>query len=85
MMTTPATAIKDEVRWLIEVQIEAFGQPAPLTASQLREFHDRSEKLKMLCRELDGSRVRSVMEQLSEMASLHERATVRTIYCSTPS
>jgi hypothetical protein len=84
MMTTPATAIKDEVRWLI-VQIEVFGQPASLAASQLREFHDRSEKLKMLCQELDGIGARSVMEQLSEMASLNERATVRTIYCSTPS
>jgi len=41
MMTTPATAIKDEVRVLIDVQIETFGQPTPLTSSQLREFHYR--------------------------------------------
>jgi len=34
MMTTPASAIKDEVRVLIDVQIETFGQPAPLTLSQ---------------------------------------------------
>jgi len=38
MMTTPATAIKDEVRVLIDVQIETFGQPARLTPSQLRDF-----------------------------------------------
>ena len=41
MMTTPATAIKDEVRVLIDVQIETFGQPTPLTSSQLREFYYR--------------------------------------------
>ena len=43
MMTAPATAINDEVRVLIDVQIETFGQPAPLTSAQLPEFHDRSE------------------------------------------
>ena len=52
-MTTPASAIKDEVRVLIDVQIETFGQPAPLTSPQLREFHYRTEKLKMLCQELN--------------------------------
>jgi hypothetical protein len=41
-MTTPASAIKDEVRLLIDVQIETFGQPAPLTSSQLHEFRQRS-------------------------------------------
>lgn len=29
-MTTPASAIKDEVRVLIDVQIATFGQPTPL-------------------------------------------------------
>jgi len=29
-MTTPASAIKDEVRLLIDVQIETFGQPSAL-------------------------------------------------------
>ena len=48
-MTTPASAIKDEVRVLIDVQIETFRQPTPLTNSQIREYHYRSEKLKMLC------------------------------------
>ena len=52
-MTTPATAIKDEVRVLIDAQIETFGRPAPLTPSQLREFHDRSETIRMLCQELN--------------------------------
>ena len=39
MMTTPASAIKDEVRLLIDIQIETFRQPTPLTNSQLREYH----------------------------------------------
>jgi hypothetical protein len=52
-MTTPATAIKDEVRVLIDFQIETFGPPAPLTFSQLREFHHRFEKISTLCQELN--------------------------------
>jgi hypothetical protein len=32
MMTTPTTAIKNEIRELIHLQIEIFGQPAPLTS-----------------------------------------------------
>ena len=69
MMTTPATAIKDEVRVLIDVQIETFGQPTPLTSSQLREFHDRSETIRMLCQELNRIGTRSVMERRLEKAS----------------
>ena len=69
MMTTPASAIKDEVRLLIDVQIETFRQPTPLTSSQLREFHYRSEKLRMLCQELNRIGTRSVMERRLEKAS----------------
>jgi hypothetical protein len=68
MMTTPATAIKDEVRVLIDVQIETFGQPAPLTPSQLREFHDRSDAIRMLCQELNRIGARSVIERRLEGA-----------------
>lgn len=57
-MTTPGAAIKDEVRVLIDIQIETFGRPAPLTPSQLREFHDRSETIRMLCQELNQIRAR---------------------------
>ena len=67
-MTTPARAIKDEVRVLIDVQIDTFGQPTPLTSSQLRKFHHRSEKLKILCHELDRIGTRSVIEQELERA-----------------
>lgn len=69
MMTTPATAIKDEVRVLIDVQIETFGQPAPLSPSQLREFHDRSETIRVLCQELNRVSARSVMKRRLERAS----------------
>jgi len=69
MMTTPASAIKDEVRVLIDVQIETFGQPAPLTPSQLREFHDRSETISSLCQELNRIGTRSVMERRLVRAS----------------
>ncbi len=68
-MTTPASAIKDEVRLLIDVQIQTFGQPAPLTSAQLREYHYRSEKLKRLLEELDRIGSRSVVERRLGMAS----------------
>jgi len=63
MMTTPASAIKDKVRVLIDFQIETFGQPAPLTPTQLREFHDRSETIRMLCQELNRIGTSRVMER----------------------
>jgi hypothetical protein len=58
-MTTPATAIKDEIRELIHVQIEIFGQPAPLTSFELEEWRRRAERIKRLGQELDriGTRV----------------------------
>ena len=58
-MTTPATAIKAELRELMEVQIETFGQPSPLTPSELSECLDRAERIKQLGQELDciGARV----------------------------
>ena len=69
MMTTPASAITDEVRLLIDIQIETFRQPTPLTNSQLCEYHYRSEKLKMLCQELNRIGARSVTERRLEKAS----------------
>jgi hypothetical protein len=61
MMTTPASAIKDEVCMLIDVQIETFEQPEPLTSFQLTEFHFRSasEKISTLCQELNQIDARS--------------------------
>jgi hypothetical protein len=68
-MTTPASAIKDEVRLLIDVQIETFGQPAPLTSSQLHEFHYRCERIGTLCQELDRIGTKSVIERRLERAA----------------
>ena len=53
MMTNPADAIKDELRELIHEQIERFGQPAPLTSSELEDCHCRAERIKLLGQELD--------------------------------
>jgi hypothetical protein len=69
MMTTPATTIKDEVRMLIDVQIETFGRPAPLTPFQLKEFHHRSEKISTLCQELNRIGARGVLGRRLERAS----------------
>ena len=52
-MTTPAPAIKDEVRELIHAQIAIFGQPAPLTSSDLEDCRRRAERIKLLGQELD--------------------------------
>ena len=61
-MTNPASAIRDEVCLLIDVQIETLRQPAALTSSQLHEFHHRSEKLRMLCQELNRIGTSRVIE-----------------------
>jgi hypothetical protein len=52
-MTTPAIAIRNEIRELIHEQIERFGQPAPLTSSELEDCHCRAERIKLLGQELD--------------------------------
>ena len=69
MMTTPASAIKDQIRVLTDAQIETFGHPAPLTPSQLCEFHDRSETIRMLCQELNRIGTKSIMERRLARAS----------------
>ena len=68
MMTIPANAIKQEVRQLIDAQIETFSQPSCLTSPQLREYHERFEKIRMLCQELDEI-AWSSRERHLEMAS----------------
>ena len=58
-MTTLTTAIKDEMQELIDIQVVTFGQPSPLTPSELIEYRYRAERIKLLGQELDriGSRV----------------------------
>jgi hypothetical protein len=53
MMTTPATAIKNEIRQLINLHIEVFGRPSPLTPSELEECRRRAERIRLLGQELD--------------------------------
>jgi hypothetical protein len=69
MMTTPGSTIKDEVHVLIDAQIETFGRRAPLTPSQLQEFHCRFEKIGTLCQELDRIGARSVIERQLKRAA----------------
>ena len=63
-MTTPASAIRDEVWELIHDQIETFAQPSPLTSCQLSECRWRVERIRQLGQELD---------QISSTAILKKR------------
>ena len=63
MMTIPATAIKHEIRELIEVQIEIFRQPSRLTSSELSECHCRAERIKQLGQELDRISSAAILEK----------------------
>ena len=45
--------IKTEIRELIDLQIEVFGQPAPLTPFELEDFRRRAERINLLGQELD--------------------------------
>lgn len=62
-MTTPASAIRDEVKQLIEVQIETFRQPSRLTSSELAEYHFRAERIKQLGQELDRINGTAILEE----------------------
>jgi hypothetical protein len=62
-MTTPASAIRDEVWELIDIQIEAFGQPSRLTPSEISECHYRAERIKQLGQELDRVKRVAILEK----------------------
>lgn len=62
-MTTLASAIKDEIRELIQVQIESFGQPSRLRSSELSECHCRAERIKPLGQELDRLGTTTILEK----------------------
>ncbi|PYV99391.1 MAG: hypothetical protein DMG89_07810 [Acidobacteria bacterium] len=53
MMTDPASAIRSEVDQLVELQIQTFKQESRLLPSQLLDYHDRSDQISRLYRELD--------------------------------
>jgi hypothetical protein len=62
-MTTPASAIRDEVWELIDVHIETFRQPSRLTPSELSECHSRAERIKQLGQELDRIGKTTILEK----------------------
>jgi hypothetical protein len=68
-MTTPANAIKDEVRLLIDFQIETLKRRAAITSSQLDEYRRRAEQIRMLYAELDRIGTKSVVERQLEKSS----------------
>jgi len=59
-MTSPADAIKNEVRELIEVQIRIFGQQSQLDETQLQDHRRRCQRINWLCSELDKLVVHSL-------------------------
>ena len=62
-MTTPAIGIKNEIRELIQLQIEIFGQPHSLTSSELIECSYRAERIKELGEELDRIGRTAILER----------------------
>jgi uncharacterized protein with von Willebrand factor type A (vWA) domain len=53
MVTDPASAIKREVLQLVEVQIDTLRRTGCLTASDLADYHTRSEKITELYQRID--------------------------------
>lgn len=68
-MTTPATAIKTEIRELIDLQIQVFGQPARLTPLELEDCRRRAERIKSLGRELDQVGIAAIQQEEWRRAS----------------
>jgi hypothetical protein len=69
MMTTPADAIKSEIRELIDIQIQVFGQASPLTPLELRDCRRRAERIKRLGEELDEFGIATVLRERFGKAS----------------
>ena len=53
MVTDPASAIKREVFQLVELQIDTLRREGCLTASDLVDYHTRSEKITELYHQID--------------------------------
>ena len=65
-MTTPAIAVRNEIRELIHEQIEIFGQVACLTPSEpseLEDCHCRAERIKLLGHEFDRISVTTILDK----------------------
>ena len=53
MLTDPAPDLKREVHQLVDLQIQTLKQQSALTSSQLHDYKQRSERIRLLYRELD--------------------------------
>ena len=69
-MNSPAPTIF-EVCNLISAQIDALDNPEPLTPEQLLGYMGRSEKIKVLCEQLEPHRT-ELEEQLLDTVELLE-------------
>ena len=69
VMTSPATAIKTEIRELIDLQIQVFGQPAPLTSFELEDYRRRAGRTKSLGRQLDQTGMAAIQQEGRRRAS----------------
>jgi len=63
MMTFSAIAIKTEIRELIDLQIQVFGQPAPLTSFELEDCRRRAERIKSLGQQLDQLSIAAIQQE----------------------
>lgn len=78
-MTTPAAAIKSEIRQLIHLHIEVFGQSSPLTPFELEQCRHRAERIKLLGQELDRMGLLTILDERSRLSPnrLHMSARAR--------
>lgn len=68
-MTTPANTIKNEIRQLINLHIEVFGRPSPLTPFDLAECRGRAERIRLLGQELDRMSLLALTDEHFRKAS----------------
>ena len=71
-MNSPDTTIFNEICDLISAQIDVLETPEALTPEQVLEFQGRSEKIRVLCDQLDQSDWTQLEEQLLEGVELLE-------------
>jgi len=63
VMTSPATAIKNEIQKLIDLQIQVFGHRAPLTVLELEDCRRRAVTIKSLGRKLDQLGIAAIKQE----------------------
>ena len=53
MLIDPTPALKREVHQLVDLQIQTLRQPSSLTTTQLQDYKQRSQRIRLLYGELD--------------------------------